>query len=196
MPAPTGFQYHRPIGAVTNTVSWVDLSVSNFDFSKAKSDGSDLRVYDVDGDAVLPIWLMDYSQASRTGRLHFLASNVAHSHRLYYGNPSVAAVSNHAAVFSGGSGFDADFGDLTTISATLGYAVAVPESSGPNDPRNYRVWSLAENPTLALRRHRPRRDIHGRPRDEPGPRRRHEPAHPDRRQILHHVRPSLIGDDR
>jgi hypothetical protein len=151
-PSIGDWPYHRDIGTLVNTVSWIDFTAANFDFTKTKPDGSDLRVYDVTAAAFLPVWMMDYGAASQSGRIYFLASDVSHQHRLYYGNPAAPAVSTflkaNSGVFDGGSGFDGDFGDLTTAIGNAGSAAVVPESAGPSDPRNFRVWSIAELPTL------------------------------------------------
>ena len=57
----------------------VVLTSSNFDFSLAKPDGSDLRVYDATTGTVLPIWLSDYDSVAQTATVYYLAANTSHA---------------------------------------------------------------------------------------------------------------------
>jgi hypothetical protein len=151
MPVPVGYQYRSDIGTLTNTVSWIDLRTWGFDFSKVRSDGFDFRVYDVTADALIPHWRFDFDKSAGAGTIYFKASNVAHSHRLYFGFSGATDASDHAAVFTGGAGFDAasPWGDLTTATAGGGQAIRLAASTGIDDPRNYQIWRLQESPILS-----------------------------------------------
>ena len=127
------YSYNRTIGPIVSTVSRIDFSPSNFDFSKTKFDGSDLRVYDVTADAFVPVWTMDYSPTTQSGSLWFKANNTTNPLKLYYGNPASTPVSSHSAVFTGGTDFSADLGDLTSGLSGSGAISLVPASSGATD---------------------------------------------------------------
>jgi hypothetical protein len=148
--------YRRPIsdstgGSLANVVCQVALTSANFDFSLAKSDGSDLRVFDETAVAVLPCWLLDYDSVAQTATVCYKATLTSHAHSLYYGNPAATAVSNFSAVFTHGTGFDADWGDLTTnTSGSTAAATRYPGPTSTSDSRNYIFWRLAETPTLSL----------------------------------------------
>ena len=79
-PVLAGWSYYRSLTdangtSLTNFVTKVALTSSNFDFTLAKPDGSDLRVYDATTGAVLPIWLPDYNSVARTATVYYLATN-------------------------------------------------------------------------------------------------------------------------
>jgi hypothetical protein len=136
---------------LANFVVVVPLTATNFNFSLAKSDGSDLRVYDSTAGVVLPLWLLDYDPVGQTATLFYKAVNTSHAHTLYYGNPSAPAVLNFGAVFTHGSGFDADWGDLaTSVAGATGAAIRYPGPASPSDPRNYTFWRLQESPMLSI----------------------------------------------
>ena len=151
-----GWSYDRSLTDVngtslTNFVTKVALTSSNFDFALAKPDGSDLRVYDATTGAVLPIWLPDYNSVARTATVYYLATNTGDATYLYYGNTAAAAVSNFSAVFPHGTDFTSAWGDLSTATAGATAAAATyPAAASPSDPRNLAVWTQAESPTLSI----------------------------------------------
>ncbi len=151
-----GWAYYRSLTdsnstSLTNFVTKVTLTSSNFDFSLAKPDGSDVRVYDVTTGTVLPIWLFGYDSAGQTATVYYLAQNTSDTHRLYYGNSSATAVSNFAAVFTHGTGFDSNWGDLSTaLGGPTAAATVYPGATSISDPRNLDIWSIAESPTLSI----------------------------------------------
>src|SRR5947209_13350947 len=103
--------YNRTItdstgGSLSGAVCTVALTSANFDFSLAKSDGSDLRVYDETAAAVLPLWLMDYDSVGQTATLFYKSTLTSHAHSLYYGNPGAPGSSIFSSVFTHGTGFD------------------------------------------------------------------------------------------
>ncbi len=151
-----GWAYYRSLTdsnstSLTNFVTKVTLTSSNFDFSLAKPDGSDLRVYDVTSNTVLPLWLFNYDSVAQTATVYFLTTNTSDVERLYYGNASATAVSNSTAVFTHGTGFDSGWADVST--AAVGTTAAAPSYAGAtstSDPRNFNLWGLAESPTLSI----------------------------------------------
>ena len=148
MAAPNG--YYRTISSLTNTVSWVDLTSSNFDFGAAKSDGSDIRVYDATADATCPLWLFGYDQAAQVGRVYFKATTTGNTHRLYYGDPSASAVSSFSGVFTNGSGFDSgSLGDLSSTTSGSGAVTGLHKATGLTDTRYRRVLRRSATPAIA-----------------------------------------------
>jgi hypothetical protein len=154
-PSLSLFKYRRFITdsnstALVNFVSSITLTSSNFDFSSARSDGGDIHVYDQTNGTFLPIYLYNYSSLYKTGTVYYLAANTSHTHVLYYGNPSLSSAPNFASVFpQGGSGFDTDWGTLTTATNASGKATIFPDAVSLNDKHNFHVWRLAENPILS-----------------------------------------------
>jgi Domain of unknown function (DUF2341) len=152
----SGWRYSRTLTdsastLLMNYVVKVNLTSANFDFALAKSDGSDLRIFDVTSGLILPVWLLDYDSVAQTATVYYKAINTSHAHTLYYGNPVAPAVSSFAAVFTHGTGFDADWGDLSTsVAGVGGAAIRYPGTTGPNDPRDYTFWRLQETPTLSI----------------------------------------------
>ncbi len=99
-PAVTDYQLHIPLD-------------SQFRFSLAKSDGSDLRVTASDGTTLLPFWIESWMpgvSASVWVRLPSLASGGNTTLYLYFGNSIAASASSGAAVFDFFDDFEAPFG--------------------------------------------------------------------------------------
>lgn len=79
----------------------VILDVSNFGFSKANVDGSDIRFTDENGDE-LPYWIEEWDfgrYAKIWVRVPFIPANGEARIRMYYGNPAASGVSNGDATF-------------------------------------------------------------------------------------------------
>ena len=79
----------------------IELNSSNFDFSHANSDGSDIRFYD--GENVLPHWIekwdSDNQEAKIWVKVPFIPANGNATFYMYYGNASVPSASNAKEVF-------------------------------------------------------------------------------------------------
>jgi hypothetical protein len=135
-------------GSLAGFVCRLALTSANFDFSLAKSDGSDLRVYDETAGAVLPSWLMDYDSVAQTATLYYRALLTSHTHNLYYGNAAAAAVSNFANVFTHGTGFDTGWGDMTTQVTGNAFARQYAKSGGITDPRHRAVFRRSQTPAI------------------------------------------------
>ncbi len=155
MPAPSGYRYYCPLSdangtSLANFVCRVDLASSNFDFTKLRSDGADLRVYDVTSDAIIPYWLQDFDPVAKVGRLFFKATLTSNVHRLYFGNSSASSASSFANVFTKGTGFDnSGFDDLTTGTSGVGTATRYAANAGITDSRLYRVFNRSNTATIA-----------------------------------------------
>jgi Domain of unknown function (DUF2341) len=138
-------------GSLSGAVCKLSLTSANFDFTLANSDGSDLRVYDETAAALVPHWRMDFDPVAQTATVFYKAALTSHAHSLYYGNPSRTDTSSFSAVYDHGTGFDFDWGDLTTaVAGTGGAATQYPGPTSVNDSRNYIFWRLQETPTLSL----------------------------------------------
>jgi hypothetical protein len=149
-----GWRYRRALSnsnsiSATNYAVKVALNSSNFDFSSAKQDGSDLRVYDETASALLPMWLLGYDPVGQTVVLYYKATNTLNAHGLYYGNPAATAVMNFAAVFDHGTGFDADWGDMTVNLAANGRASRLARATGITDLRYRQVFCRSQTPNVA-----------------------------------------------
>ena len=79
----------------------VELNVGNFDFTKAKSDGSDLRF--AEDEKELSYWIEDYDAGAKTAKIFVKVPNIpANSEakiKMYYGNEKAGSVSEGDKVF-------------------------------------------------------------------------------------------------
>jgi PGF-CTERM protein len=91
----------------------VELNSANFDFSKAKSDGSDIR-FSADGEE-LNYWIEEWNAGAKKAKIWInvpsIPANGERKIKMYYGNPSASAVSDGDKVFEffddfGGSSLD------------------------------------------------------------------------------------------
>ncbi len=125
--------YRRPI-TIDNTGSSysltdyqikVTLTTSNFDYSKAKSDGSDIRFTDSDGVTILDYWIEKWN-TSGTSILWVKVPNIPASSTktiyMYYGNPTASYDVNHYG--------------LTKVMEPL------PANDGPGYKIYYEVWNM------------------------------------------------------
>lgn len=105
-----GWRYYRKIivtnsssTALTNYQIKVSLDNTNFDFSKAKSDGSDIRFTDDDGTTLLKYWIEAYDSSGETATVWVKVPSIPASSTktiyLYYGNASATSESNGDDVF-------------------------------------------------------------------------------------------------
>ena len=92
----------------------VELNSANFDFSKAKSDGSDIR-FSLNGEE-LNYWIEEWNPYAKKAKIWVkvphIPANGEVKIKMYYGNPSASAVSDGDKVFE----FFDDFGgnDINT----------------------------------------------------------------------------------
>ena len=99
-----GWDWKRTI-SITNTSGSnlidyqvkISLNNSNFDFSKANSDGSDIRVTASDGTTELPFWIEEWNPAGTQATIWVKVPTVPNggtSAFLYYGNPEAVSIAN------------------------------------------------------------------------------------------------------
>jgi len=105
-----GWQYRRAItidntggsSTLTDFQVKVILTTANFDYSKANSDGSDIRFTDEDGKAKLSYWIKKWDP-SGTSEIWVKVPNIPASSTktiyMYYGNSPAASESNGPATF-------------------------------------------------------------------------------------------------
>jgi uncharacterized GH25 family protein len=111
---PPGWSYRRvitinnPGSALTEYQVRVELDNTNFDFTKAKPDGSDIRFTDTNG-VFLSYWIEEWS--SNHAVIWVRVPNIPSGLKtiyMYYGNPSATTESNGAATFDFFDDFDTD----------------------------------------------------------------------------------------
>jgi len=98
----SGWQYRREVpidntgDALTDYQIKVNLDNTNFDFSKAKSDGSDVRITDSDGTTLLNYWIESWDSSGQTATLWAKVPSIPASCSIYiyYGNSEATSVSN------------------------------------------------------------------------------------------------------
>lgn len=104
------WSYRLPIGISSNSDNPIDyyqvlieLKSSNFDFSHAKDDGSDIRFTNSSGTVPLPYWIESWDKASQHAYIWVLVSLLPKPFDttiyLYYHNPAAASASNGPATF-------------------------------------------------------------------------------------------------
>ena len=75
----------------------ITLDSSNFDFSKANSDGSDIR-FSEDGRTTIPYWIESWDSASQKTiiwiKVSSISANSSKKIRMYYGNENAVSESN------------------------------------------------------------------------------------------------------
>jgi len=79
----------------------IELNSTNFDFSHANEDGSDIRFYD--GSNFLNYWIEKWDSANQEAKIWVKVPSIpassSTSFYMYYGNPDVASVSNGEDTF-------------------------------------------------------------------------------------------------
>lgn len=81
----------------------VQLNADNFDFTKAKDDGSDIRFTKADGSALpyeMELWDKDAKLAAFWVKFDVTQSSASQSFYMHWGNPGAASQSDSKAVFS------------------------------------------------------------------------------------------------
>jgi len=119
----SSWQYRNPItvsnssgSTLSNFQVKVTLS-SPFDFTKAKSDGSDIRVTASDGATSIPFWLESWNATSQAGSVWIQVPSIPTTGTtvyIYYGNSAATSASNGNATFL-------FFDDFETPSQASGY---------------------------------------------------------------------------
>ena len=106
----TDWQYKREITIQENSGNnltdyqiKIVLNSSNFDFSKANSDGSDIRFVDSDDTTPLSYWIEKWDSVNQEAivwvKVPSIPANSTKTIYMYYGNPSATSESNGENVF-------------------------------------------------------------------------------------------------
>jgi len=103
----TDWECRRPItiqsdNALTDYQILVQLNTSNFDFSKANPDGSDIRFVDEDDTTKLSYWIEEWNASSQTARIWVNVTSIPAGEKtiyLYYDNSNAVSESDGEAVF-------------------------------------------------------------------------------------------------
>jgi len=104
----SNWKYRKPVSlgntgsALTDYQLQVNLTAGNFDFSKARTAGQDIRFTDSDGTTLLPYFIESYAASSATIWVKVPAIPKSPPNKtiyLYYGNPSASSTSSGNNVF-------------------------------------------------------------------------------------------------
>lgn len=104
-----GWNYRRPVVIDNNSPQtltgyqvMIELNSSNFDFSKARSDGRDLRIALGDG-TLLPYWIREWDPTNNRAKIWtkvpYIPGGQSITVYLYYGNPDAQSAENPEEVF-------------------------------------------------------------------------------------------------
>ncbi|MFX1320958.1 MAG: DUF2341 domain-containing protein [Promethearchaeota archaeon] len=130
-----GWNYRRELTLTPNTPESdyqirVDLNPSNFNYSKAKPDGSDIRFYDL-GHNLLDYWREFWNPVGNSIIWVKIPTSGTSTIYMYYGNPTVLSLSNGTNTFiffddfEGASldslKWDTEIGSYCGISVSSGY---------------------------------------------------------------------------
>ena len=113
----SGWQYRRKITITENSGNnltdyqvAIDLDSNNFDFSKANSDGSDIRFTDSDGETLLSYWIEEWDSANSKAKIWVkvpsIPANSSTDIYMYYGNANAQSESDPEQVFDFWDDFD------------------------------------------------------------------------------------------
>jgi len=106
-----GWKYVREIQINNSSIGLQDyilcleLDSGNFDFSKPKPDGSDIRFTDSDGTTLLGYYIEDYDYINQKATIYVkipsILANQTKSIYMYYGNPNAVSQSDQSIMNSG-----------------------------------------------------------------------------------------------
>ncbi len=134
-PEYVGWAYYKEINITERTGSNLQdytvpiiLNSSNFDFNKAKDDGSDIRFLASDGRMLLDYWIQYWNKDNQEALVWVklnLTGGVATTIYMLYGNPEAS--------------YDPDHYGLPKVAAQL------PADDGSNYKIQYMIWDTGEN---------------------------------------------------
>jgi hypothetical protein len=113
------WQYRLPVTVdnssnannLTNYQDAVSLSSTNFDFTKAQTNGNDLRFTDTDGTTLINYWIETYNSTKKAAKIWVnvptIPANAQKIIYMYFGNPAASSASNGKSTFN----FFDDFSD-------------------------------------------------------------------------------------
>ena len=153
------WQYRRPVNianpggtALTNYQVMIILNNTSFDFSKAKSDGSDVRATDTDGMTLLPFWIEEWNSGTQLARVWVKIPSIPSGGStvyLYYGYSTATTASDGTNTFTL---FDDNWisssGNLNPVQvatqpwweATVSYPIVFEDNSFPDRPRFHMLY--------------------------------------------------------
>ncbi|MFX0104976.1 MAG: DUF2341 domain-containing protein [Candidatus Hodarchaeota archaeon] len=107
----------------------VDLNLSNFNYSKAKSDGSDIRFYDLSQN-ILDYWIESWNPAGNSIIWVKIPAAGTSKIYMYYGNPTAFSLSNGSNTFIFFDDFEGTSLDLLKWDTEIGSYCGITVSSG------------------------------------------------------------------
>ena len=137
----SGWSYRRAVTITNNTSTEltdyqvrIELNSSNFDFSKANADGSDIRFTKDDGETLLAYWIEKWDSPNEEAiiwvKVPSIPANGDVTIYMYYGNPSATSESNAEAVFDLYDDFeDNDISDWIIDSGSFTVSGGIVEST-------------------------------------------------------------------
>ncbi len=150
--------YRRPV-AVSNpagtllTNYQVLVSLNNsFDFTKAKSDGSDIRVTDVDGITQIPFWIESWDAVAQQAKIWIKMPSIpvgGTTAFMYYGNPAATALSDGISTFKlFDDTWQTTSGNLNPVQVSsqpwwesqVSYPIVFEDNSFPDRPRFHMLY--------------------------------------------------------
>lgn len=163
MAFPNGWEYRKAITIDSTSVSEdltdyqvkVSLTSSNFDFTKANSDGSDIRFTSDDGTTLLSYWIENYDSSGQTATIWVKIPTISSSSDtifyIYYGNSSATSESNGVNTFDVFDDFDPDKLNWTVLAGTWSDVLGFQGNSkkGVNDGSESRNSLLGSFISLA-----------------------------------------------
>ncbi|ACX72427.1 Protein of unknown function DUF2341 [Methanocaldococcus vulcanius M7] len=108
----------------------IQLDANNFDFSKAKDDGSDIRFTLSDGETLISHWIEEWDSANQIAKIWVKVPSIpaggSTTILLWCGNPDAVDASDGSSVFEVFDDFDLNSWELYGTSSTT---VDIPETS-------------------------------------------------------------------
>jgi len=135
-----GWAYRRSV-VVTNTCGAeladhqvrIDLD-SSFDFGKAESDGSDVRITADDGVTAIPFWIEVWDDAGQTASLWISAPSIpvgTTTVYLYYGSSAATSKSDGTATFTAYDGFEGNDVGNAPVAGAMGSGTWTKDAANP-----------------------------------------------------------------
>jgi len=132
----SGWAYRRAVTITNNTSTdltdyqvRIELDSSNFDFSKANADGSDIRFAADDGETLLAYWIEKWDSSNEQAviwvKVPSIPAGGSTTIYLYYGNPQAQSESDPEQVFEFFDDFEGDSLDTNKWVKTIESSASV-----------------------------------------------------------------------